>query len=152
MLTQDAIREFFEYRDGMLYNRFTRGPKAVKGSDAGSLDRGTGYWRVNINKKGYQLSRLIWIYFSGDIPKGMVIDHINRDTQDNRITNLRLSTYTQNEWNKPRSGCSFEKGKWRARIKDHGKNVHLGLFDTEAEAIAAYQEYAASLHGEYQCA
>ena len=152
MLSQDAIRELFEYRDGALYNRFTRGPRAVKGKVAGSINPSTGYWRISLNKKNYQLSRIIWTYHNGDIPQGMVIDHINRNPQDNRIENLRLSTYTQNEWNKQRRGCSFEKGKWRARIKDHGKNIHLGLFDTKTEAVAAYKEYAALLHGEYQCA
>ena len=152
MLTQDIVKELFEYRDGVLYNRLTRGPRAVKGSAAGSVNPSTGYWRVSINKKNYQLSRLVWVYHNGEIPENTVIDHINRNKDDNRIENLRPSSYTQNEWNKPRKGCSFEKGKWRARIKNNGKTIHLGLFDTETEAIAAYRKKAATLHGEYRCA
>src|SRR6056297_540747 len=133
-IAQDTLREMFEYRDGKLYNRYTRGPRAVEGRVAGSLNKSIGYWKVGINSKQYQLSRLIWTYHNGDIPDGMLVDHISRDTHDNRIENLRLASYTQNEWNKPKLGCSFESGKWRARIKQNGRSIHLGMFDTKAAA------------------
>lgn len=149
--SQQEVRLMFEYQKGNLINRHTRGPSAVKGSIAGTLIKTVGYQSIVIKSKRYQTSRLIWIYHNGDIPDKMVVDHINRDTTDNRIENLRLATFTQNEYNKPRKGCSLEKGKWRARIKVNGRNIHLGLFDTEDAAVKAYQDYAQSLHGEYQC-
>ena len=150
--TQTELRELFYYSNGQLFNKFTRAPTAVKDSVAGTFVKSVGYYTVGIKGKRYQLSRLIWIYHNGDIPEEMLIDHINRDTHDNRIENLRLASYTQNEWNKPKLGCSFENGKWRARIKVKGKNVHLGLFDTKEEAQKAYKEYAEKLHGDFKCA
>jgi hypothetical protein len=150
MLTKTQIKELFEYKEGVLYNRFTRGPLAVKGSVAGNLNPGNGYWRVAYKGKVYQLSRLIWSYHNGEIPKGLYIDHINRNPLDNRIENLRLCTPTQNEYNKPRKGYRFEAGKWRARIKINGKNKHLGMFDTEEQAKEFYDLAAELVHGEYK--
>ena len=150
--SQAELRKLFDYADGHLMNKFTRSPRAVKGTVAGTLVKTVGYYSVTIKSKRYQLSRLIWIYHNGDIPQGMLVDHINRDTHDNRIENLRLASYTQNEWNKPKLGCSFESGKWRARIKKKGKSIHLGMFDTKEDAQAAYENYAAELHGEFKCA
>lgn len=149
--TQIELVEMFDYREGQLINRYTRSPRAVKNSVAGSLVKSVGYHSVTINGSRYQLNRLVWIYHNGDIPKGLLVDHINRNPRDNRIENLRLATYTQNEWNKPKLGCSFEKGKWRARIKRCGQSIHLGLFETKEAAQAAYHDYASNLHGDFQC-
>lgn len=37
-----------------------------------------------------------WIFFNGEIPDGMEIDHINGDKQDNRLENLRCVTHPEN--------------------------------------------------------
>jgi len=151
-LSQSEVRRLFDYReDGVLINRFTRGPRSVEGSIAGNQNS-NGYWRVAISGVTYQLSRLIWTWHYGGISHEMEVDHIDRNPSNNRIENLRLATQAQNEYNKPRRGCSFENGKWRASIYDHGKNVYLGLYDTPEEASAAYWEYANKLHGEYRYA
>ena len=134
------LLELFEYEDGKLINRVFRSPRALKGSEAGRLNQTTGYRDVAVEGKRYQVSRLIWQMHNGEIPEGMQIDHINRDKLDNRIENLRCVTPTQNEWNKPCSGVNFEKGKWRARFKHFGKSIHVGLFETKDEALAAYQK------------
>lgn len=84
----------------------------------------------------------------GPIPPGMVVDHINGDTLDNRRANLRITTDQHNRWNRHRAyrnsssgivGVVFrpEMGKWRARISIDGKNRGLGHFDTLEEALAA---------------
>jgi len=148
-IEQDLVKELFEYRDGVLYNRVTRAPRAVKGNPAGRFNKSNGYNDVVINGKRYQISRFIWIYHNGPIPEGMQIDHINRNPADDRIENLRLATQTQNEWNKPKNKCNFESGKWRARIKVHGKNIHIGMFDRKEDAIAAYDAKAKKLHGDF---
>jgi hypothetical protein len=148
--SQSELHEMFVYKDGQLINRYRRAPTAAEGEIAGRLVKSVGYYSVTIKGKRYQLSRLIWIYHNGNILDGMLVDHINRDTSDNRVENLRLATYTQNEWNKPKLGCHLESGKWRARIKRFGKNVHLGMFETKEEAQAAYENYAAKLHGDFQ--
>jgi len=152
-LSQSEVRRLFDYRkDGVLINRLTRSPRAVKGNPAGNLNKRNGYWRVTVDGCTCQLSRIIWIWHYGEIPHKMQIDHIDRDLNDNKIENLRIVTQSQNEYNKPRRGFNFNKGKWRASIRENGKNIYLGLYDTPEEASAAYWEYANKLHGEYRYA
>lgn len=149
MNMKELLHELFEYKDGNLYNRFTRSPKAVKGEIAGSFNKSNNRYRVTINQKGYQLSRLIWIYHNGDIPENIEVDHINQDKADNRTENLRLATRQQNEWNKTSKGYRFESGKWRARIRLFGKYIYIGVYDTEEEASFAYANYAKQYRGEF---
>ena len=69
------------------------------------------------------------------------IDHINGDKLDNRIENLRWCSHSTNQRNKPSiKGYYWNKQmqKWQARIRIEDKKKHLGYFDTEAEARAAY--------------
>lgn len=59
-----------------------------------------GYYQVNISAGGvaitYEVHRIIYSAFRGEIPKGMVIDHINHDKLDNRIENLQVMTSAEN--------------------------------------------------------
>ena len=148
-LTQELLKELFDYRDGVLINRFTRGPRAVKGSNAGNINPSNGYWRVTIGGKTYQLSRVIWFWHHGDLDASKVIDHIDGNPQNNKIENLRLCTQQQNEWNKAAKGCTFEKGKWRARYKHNGKSHHIGLYETQEEAQAAYLSVVKLIRPDY---
>ena len=80
------------------------------------------------------------------IPPGFVVDHINQDTHDNRITNLRVIKEKDNARNKPKrrdntsgaTGVCFDKcgHTWRAYIVDlNGKAIKLGRFQTKEQAI-----------------
>lgn len=154
MITTTQAQELFDYNDGNLYWKSFQGPRAVGGSLAGSV-RKDGYCRIQISGKYYLAHRLIWVWHGNQLPNNMEIDHINNNPSDNRIENLRLATRLQNEHNKPKKGCRFESGKWRARIKVNGKQQHLGMFDTEDEAklaylIAAKQAQGAYSYGEYK--
>lgn len=87
------------------------------------------------------------------------VDHINRNTLDNRKSNLRICTKSQNQGNKPiqRNNTSGYKGvsslqyggKWTARISIKGKNTHIGQFETKEEAAIAYNKKAVEVFGEY---
>jgi hypothetical protein len=88
-----------------------------------------------------------------------VADHKDTNSLNNRRSNLRPATNTQNTQNqRKRSNCSSEyKGvtwskaskKWQAAIKHQGKNYYLGMFDDPLEAHKRYIEKATELFGEY---
>ena len=69
----------------------------------------------------------------------LVVDHINRNTLDNRKSNLRICSQQDNMFNKDFSNCGIRKRgkKWYARIKHYGEEIHLGSFATKKEAINA---------------
>jgi len=88
----------------------------------------------------------------------MEVDHINGNTLDNRINNLRLSTRSGNCANRGKlkgtnsyKGVYFisKSGKWRALIRKDKIRYHLGMFNTELEAINAYNNAAKKYHGNY---
>lgn len=91
--------------------------------------------------------------------KGMFADHINGDRLDNRRCNLRVVTKLQNAQNRGNNWNSLSKykgvawkvenNKWQARIRINLKQYHIGLYDTEEEAAAAYNQAAILHHGQY---
>jgi len=85
-------------------------------------------------------------------PEGMVVDHKDRHTLDNRPCNLRVCTPAQNEYNKaPRGKRSKYKGvypdgdKWYALLKHQGVTYYLGTFDDEVAAATHHFGAAAIL-------
>ena len=70
--------------------------KVVKGS---LLNRGPyRYFQVLRNKKriNYLFHHLVARYFIGKRPEGLVIDHIDRNSLNNNVNNLRYVTHTDN--------------------------------------------------------
>lgn len=84
-------------------------------------------------------------------PKGMEIDHINRNKLDNRKCNLRICTKSENRHNvgvrsnstSGIKGISFHKltNKWQARIQINKKRITIGLFDNKNIALQEYKKY-----------
>jgi len=145
MVTQERLRELFDYdpETGLLTS--IAGNNRVKvGGPVGSNTK-DGYLATSIDCKTYMVHRLIWIYVHGDWPDQ--IDHINHDRKDNRMCNLRSVSSKDNNKNrlmtsKNNSGTVgvswiYETQKWRATIMIDGKNVALGSFKDEQDAINA---------------
>lgn len=89
-----------------------------------------------------------------------VVDHINRNKKDNRISNLRNTNKSVNAFNsKVRSdnksgakGVWYRKDtkRWCAEIKKDGKKYTLGCFGSKEEAIAARSSAERILYGEFK--
>jgi hypothetical protein len=114
-----------------------------------------GYAATMIDRKMVFMHRLIM-----DAPAGLVVDHTNGNKHDNRRSNLRKCTQSENRRNSRKSrgtsrfkGVSWlrTRGKWQANIYHDGKSIHLGLFDDEIEAAMAYDRKARELFGEFAC-
>ncbi|MAD95797.1 MAG: hypothetical protein CMB99_00575 [Flavobacteriaceae bacterium] len=126
------------------------------GKEAGSVDE-RGYVRVQIGRGNVCLAhRIIYKMVEGEEP--VMLDHINRDKSDNRLTNLRAANNSINKRNQGRtsansSGCVGvyyvkSRDKWLVRSpKVDGKTRYCGHFDSREEAIA----HRVKLFGESAC-
>lgn len=165
-LTQEIVRELIDYnpdtgfcvwkeRDvkwfkGGIYDQCRR-MKSWNSRYANkpiSYIHKSGYIRVDILSKVYQLHRIIWLHYHGELPN--IIDHINGDRSDNRIDNLRNISYNENAKNsKIRKdnvsgivGVSFNKrlNKWVSTINVNKVQKHLAVHETKEEAIVSRKE------------
>lgn len=124
-------------------------------------------WHVFDNGRGYRYAITKWrpekgarqqtIYMHRqllDAPRGLVVDHISGETLDNRRSNLRLCTPTENTRNS--RAIALYKGvnrisrhRWMARIVVDGTTHYLGLYVTPEDAARAYDAAARRMYGEF---
>ena len=113
-----------------------------------------------VNKGGLEEGAVYMHRLIIDCPEGLLVDHINGNKLDNRVSNLRVVTVAQNQMNRRTvrkntssiyKGVSKNKrnGKWRSYIKYSGKYVSLGEFHAEIDAALAYDAAAIQYFGEY---
>lgn len=115
-----------------------------------------GYRSGSLFGRTYYAHRVAWAIYTGRWPEHE-IDHINGVPHDNRIANLREATRGQNNSNRGPNAGRSHKGvrrskngrRWVADITVSGKAKHIGTFDTEQEAAAAFSAQAEKLHGEF---
>lgn len=92
-------------------------------------------------------------------PDGMISDHKNRNGLDNRRSNLRICTSSQNGMNKRASNNSIsgikgvywdkDRNQWRVTIMKDYKRCYIGRYDKIEDASAAYKDAAKKLFGEF---
>ncbi len=117
--------------------------------------------RWNYSHTGYAMSTLIGCMHTLLLkqPKHLMCDHINRNKLDNRKSNLRPATISQNNQNtgikstntSGYKGVYFRKDtkKWVARVTN-GKDIYnLGCFTTPEDAALVYNAKAKELFGEF---
>ena len=123
-----------------------------------------GYFLVYLRKGGKEYQKLIHRLIAETyIPNPnniLFVDHIDRNKQNNSISNLRWITNQQICMNRTkRKGLTSSEYKgvswngqtktWQSRIQINGKIVHLGYFNTEEEAAQKYNHKSTEMFGEF---
>lgn len=162
MLTKGKVRSLLNYdkQNGQFIWLDSKNNQIKKGDQAGYIDD-QGYRRICIEGIEYRAHRLAWLYVFGFMPE--MIDHINGIRSDNRLSNLRECTSSQNAINRKiqsnnKSGVpgvhwNKREGKWKAYAKIKGKIINLGTHVNKEEAINARLEFCKKEYGEFypQC-
>ena len=106
-----------------------------------------GYKIIRVNNKQYKHHRVVYYAHNQDWDitdngkKNNLIDHIDHNKSNNHISNLRVATKSQNNWNMSNVKGYYwnkERSKYQAFIHYDNKIKYLGLFDTEEEARQAH--------------
>ena len=83
-------------------------------------------------------------YVIGHPINDYVVDHIDQNTLNNKISNLRIISNRDNCLNRSHSknGVSFcrqnKKNPWKTSFYENGRQIHLGYFSTRIQALEAY--------------
>jgi hypothetical protein len=118
-LTAERLRKLLSYNPdtGIFTWLVTKSPKAPKGSQAGTIKTWRGYSRYEIRVEGrdYFAHRLAWFYMTGEWPQDQ-IDHRDGNSLNNRWSNLRPATQSQNNANTKPKKAGRLKGTYLTRI------------------------------------
>ena len=155
LLTQEQLKQLLSYDS--ISGRFTWLVSLAlwikPGTIAGKVND-KGYRSIKIGGRNFLEHRLAWLYVYGEFPDD-VVDHIDHDTTNNRIENLRVVSQNGNMHNyiRPNSnnksgflGVYKSHGRYQSGIKVYGITKHLGTFDTAEQAHAAYVAAKRELH------
>lgn len=129
--------------------------KVIVGNEAGSYfyKRKNPRCFIRIDNKLYLRSRLVYFYHKNKWPE--VVDHINRNSLDDRIENLRGTTQQKNIYNQkliPKRGKYLrgtqktKSGKFISQISVNYKIIRLGVFKTEKKAHKEYIKAVKQFH------
>ena len=80
----------YKFNNGFFKKIDCRDVITIKAADAGF------YPSVGKNKKHYYLHREVYILFKGEIPEGMIVNHLDHDKMNAHIDNLELATLSEN--------------------------------------------------------
>jgi len=158
-IDQATIKENLNYDPdtGVFTRRIAKSNSVKIGNVAGCIGS-NGYITLRLNNVLYLAHRLAFIYVHGDDTGLNYIDHIDGNPSNNKITNLRSGTQSENMQNRKKCqinnkssgllGVCFHNGtnKFMAEIKANEKKIYLGLFNTPEEAHQAYLNKKRQIH------
>lgn len=162
MITASRLRELLHYdpETGVFTWLVATSNRVKVGDIAGDTD-GQRYWRIRVDGRSFQASRLAVLYMTGEWPDHEV-DHIKAGRAhrgDNRWCNLREATSSQNKSNRARRITSTSEFKgvcwyrprvcWAATCQLNGVPIHIGYFPTERAAAIAYDMASRCSHGPF---
>lgn len=155
-VTHERLLELMHYDPVTgVFTRKKQMGRFPPGQKVGTLNK-AGYLYCRIDCIDYGMHRLAWFYVTNVWPT-QDIDHINGQSSDNRIENLRHVTRQTNMENQVRANCKSKSGvlgvskcsdrnRWVAQIKVNGKGINLGRFRSLHDAEQAYKEAKEKLH------
>lgn len=157
MLTQERLKSVLSYNpETGVFTWIEPIGRAVVGARAGGINA-AGYRTIGVFGKRYRSNRLAFFWMTGVWPQH-IIDHHDRNTENDRWENLREATPSQNNANqKARVGkkCRLKgvfpgpKGVFYSQIATNNRSTHLGTFRCPAAAYFAYIVAADKLYGEF---
>lgn len=155
-MTRDRLHQLLDYdRETGAFTWLVNRRGGVKAGDAAKSIGNNGYVRITIDGVSYLAHRLAWLSAHGEMPSAE-IDHIDRVKTNNKLSNLRCVTRSENQQNMLliRSNTSGFRGvswisslgKWQAAIRVNGRRIQLGLFHAPEDAYRAYLQAASRFH------
>jgi hypothetical protein len=156
--SRDYIASILEYDPASGHLRWIKARKGIRVGDIAGTVNPHGYLRITIDGRPYQAHRVVWLMANGAWPDD-VIDHINGIGTDNRITNLRACTQSENRMNSKvgRNSKSGVKGvtwrkaisAWEVNVGIGGRAVFAGFYENLSDAKKAAMDLRMRLHGEF---
>lgn len=94
------IRHYFEYDESspscLIWKNKYKNSQVVIGNSAGHLNKKHGYYEVSLEGRRYYAHRVVYLIFNDTIEDSLVIDHIDNNPSNNKISNLRLISQSEN--------------------------------------------------------
>ena len=120
-------------------------------------DRKSYYATANIRlpsgkKTSIRLNRLVM-----NAKHPFVVDHINTITLDNRKSNLRICTKSENGMNRGKQsnnttghkGVCFSRNRYVVHVKKDGKSKYIGSYENYEDAVTAHELALEKMHGDF---
>ena len=155
-----VVRDWFDVvpvvpgrNSGLVWKAKPHGKVSV-GSDAGWMLKRKGGtrldWAVKVRPNTYIVARVVYFLHHGVDPGDLTVDHIDRNSLNNNIDNLRLLNKSQQNCNTKRrvnntSGCRGVSwhdvaDKWIVQLWISKKKVYLGCYSCKLKAASVYNE------------